>query len=289
MQIELPERYDKQQILFSDPLPRDQLISKSLEIIPGKIRIHRNMKKWGLANYQKIDEDTIYCKFMVTPIGVGIGKESEPGVLEKSEDLRFSTDVVCYLPFQVIAVLPGTLISRYISTAKSFSIIFQELFSDAIKALKQEDNYRVEVEPIAQKGSFIEWVDWIDILERIRVIYSGPNFPGTNSSTVDQIKESARQIQKLSKADSTSHTINRPNFSRDQILELDEAVSERRLKFTAAGKKDNLTVPWSSSNKPVPEKVPMELEQEEYSTPIILGKKVRDTIINYFAGRKQIE
>jgi hypothetical protein len=57
LQVQYHERHPGQLHLLSAPLPRAELLQKSLELIPTSIRALRGDRSWGLADLVKTQKD----------------------------------------------------------------------------------------------------------------------------------------------------------------------------------------------------------------------------------------
>ena len=57
LQLQLLMRNENQLSLFSELIPRHDLIRKSLSFIPPNIRIHRGQSLWGIADLKEITKD----------------------------------------------------------------------------------------------------------------------------------------------------------------------------------------------------------------------------------------
>lgn len=263
LQIQLPKRHGKQLDLFSDPMPRPELLRKSFSVIPESIRISRGSNNWGFADLSKITNDLFSFYLTVRPPYARIAEEPQPGHLQESKEPRFYTLCVVNIAKQVVMVHKTSDVSRYARSARTFADIFQELLESAIKHCDMVHHYTVEVDPIAKTGSFIEWVNSIDYLKKIIIKHTGPNLPSGASNLITSIKDVAKKYQQSLKSRDVELVANEPELDDEEIVEIDKAVSDRRLKLRARGVKSGVGTTWSSSKKPRPETAIMPISEEQ--------------------------
>jgi len=285
LQVQLPARHGKQQSLFSKPMPRSELFREAIKIIPETIRISRGSSTWGFANLNEVSSDLYSLYLTIRPPKAHIAEEPEPGHLQDTKDPRYYTLCVVNIPNQIIMVHKGSDVSRFARSAKTFSEIFQELFDKAIAVLQMKDHYIVEVDPIAQTGSFIDWVRNQDTLQKIIIKYTGANLPSGASNLISNIRESAKKYQNALKSKDVELVANEPELNDEEIEELDEAAADRRLKLRAKGTKAGVGTTWSSSKKPIPETAQMLISEEILSDESYVAERINLYINNRFADR----
>ena len=288
LQLQLPMRNEKQLSLFSEPIPRHDLIRKSLSFIPPNIRIHRGQSSWGIADLKEITKDLFVFKLTIRPPFTRIAEEPEPGFLEETLDPRYFTLSVLYVPKQIIVVHRSTDVSRYARSAKTFADIYERLFEKAIESLEMQYYYSVEVDPIAKFGSFVEWVNSIDVLKKITVKYTGQNLPSGAGNLVTTIRETAKRYKKALNSKDVELVANEPKLEKRDVEELDNAVADRRLKLRARGVKSGVGSTWSSSEKPVPETAIMPLTEDQLEDAEMTAQRIVTYIGERF-GRDEIE
>lgn len=288
LQLQLPAKNENQLNLFTSPIPRSDLIRKSFSIIPQSIRIRRGNCLWGLADLNKLTNDLFSFQLTLRPPFPRIAEEPEPGHLEKTKDPRFFTLSVLHLPTQIIVVHRSSYISRYARSAKTFASIYSELLKEAVKSLDMETHYEVEVDPIAQLGSFVEWVKSIDILNKIIIRHTGPNLPAGASDLISNIRDTANRYRKALHSRDVEMIANAPKLNEDEIEELDEAAADRRLKLKARGVRSGVGTSWSSKTKPVPETAIMPINEDQLSEPQFAAKSIQTYIEERF-NRDRIE
>lgn len=169
-------------------------------------------------------------------------------------------------------------VSRYARSAKTFANIFQVLIENAVQHLNMSGFYSVEVEPLAEKGSFVEWVASLDELKKITIKYTGANLPQHASNLTTDIKELAKQYKSALKSKDVELVANNPNLNDDEIIELDDAVSQRRLKLSARGIKSGVGKTWQSSEKPIPETAIMPLTKDQLRDKSLVSTKINQYI-----------
>jgi hypothetical protein len=288
LQLQLPGRNENQLDLFSEPIPRPDLIRKSLSFIPQNIRIHRGESLWGLADLNKISDDLFAFKLIVRPPFTRIAEEHELGFLEETIDPRYFTLSIFYVPKQIIVVHRSSDVSRYARSAKTFADIYERLFEKAIESLEMQYHYNVEVDPIAKFGSFVEWVNSIDLLKKITVKYTGQNLPAGAGNLVSTIRDTASRYKKALNSKDVELVANDPKLEKEEVEELDSAVAARRLKLRARGLKSGVGSTWSSSDKPVPETAIMPLTEEQIEDTQMTAVRMVTYIDERF-GRDEIE
>ena len=288
LQLQLPGRNEKQPNFFSEPIPRPDLIRNSLSFIPQNVRIHRGESLWGLADLRIINEDLYMFKLIVRPPFTHIAEEPELGFLEETKDPRFFTLSVFYVPKQIIVVHRSPDVSRYARSAKTFAEIYERLFEKAIESLEMQNHYSVEVDPIAEVGSFVEWVNSIDLLKKITVKYTGQNLPTGAGNLVSTIRDTANRYKKAFNSKDVELVANDPKLDKEEVEELDAAVADRRLKVRAHGLKSGVGSSWSSSEKPVPETAIMPLTEDQLEDAEMTARRIATYIDERF-DRDKIE
>jgi hypothetical protein len=222
-------------------------------------------------------------KLTVHPTSVPIAAEHTLGYLEEAKDPRFFTHSVLYVPFQIIAVHRSSYISRYAKSAKTFATIYK-----ALKQLEMEPHYSVEVDPIAQVGSFIEWMNSIDYLQKILIKYTGPNLPGPARRLIESIRGAGKEFKKALHAKDVELSANEPELNNEEVTELDEAAAERIIKLKARGFKTGIVTNWSSKTKPVPEIYNMPFNEDQLNNTELIANSIKNYIDDRF-DRGQIE
>lgn len=263
LQIQFPDRHGNQQDLFSKPISRSKLLRQSVILIPSEIRAARSLATWGFADLTKISEDLFTFYLTVKPPNARIAEEPEPGHLEDSVDPRYYTLCVINISKQIIMVHKSSDVSRYARSARTFADIFQDLIGRAVKYLEMSDHYLVEVDPLAKTGSFVEWVASLDLLKKITIKYTGANLPSGASDLVTSIRESAKKYKNALKSREVELVASEPDINEEEIVELDKAVAERRLKLKAKGIKSGVGTIWKSSEKPIPETAIMPINENQ--------------------------
>ena len=263
LQLQLPQKNEDQADLFFSPGPNNELIHECIKVITKQIRFQRNSSKWGLADLQHISDNLVTFKLTVRPPSTRIAEELEPGHLEKMENYRFFTHCVLLLYPQVIFVHRSSDVARYARSAKTFADIFSSLIKDAIDYKDLSAYYRVEVEPIAEVGSFVEWFNSIDELNKITIKYFGPNLPSGPGPLINSLKETAHKLQNSLHASDVDMVANKPKLDIEEVKELDSGVANRRIKMRARGTKSGVGISWSSETKPVPETAAMPFSPDQ--------------------------
>lgn len=283
LQLQLLLKSERQLNLFPEEfIPRSNLIEQALEHIPKHVRIMRHDSKWGLANLERVHVGLYTFKLFVRPPFTLIAEEPKPGVLDENIDPRYFTTSVLHLSKQMIVVQKSSDVSRYARSAKTFAEIYKKLFQDAIALFKMDKYYEVEVEPIAKFGSFVEWINSIDKLKKIVVKYSGQNLPAGPGNLVSEIKNTASQYMKVLNSKDVELAANEPKLDNEQIVALDAAVAGRKLKLRAHGIKESVSSSWSSSDKPVPESLMVDLTPEQLSDTTQTAQKISKYIQKRF-------
>ncbi len=288
LQLQLPQKNGGQLQLFTDPIPRPELIRKAFTIIPRTIRTRKGDCIWGLADLNAPSENLFVFKLTVRPPNAKIAEEPEPGYLEETKDPRFFTIGVIHIPLQIIVVNRSSYVSRYAKSAKTFATIFTSLLQGAIKELDMEEHYGVEVDPIAQVGSFIEWVNSIDVLKKIIIKHTGPNLPAGASDLVTTIRDTANRYRNALHSKDVEMIANAPIIQDREVEELDEAAAERRLKMRAQGVRAGVGTSWSSKTKPVPETAIMPLNEDQLGDSSLVSQRISIYIEHRF-NKGQIE
>lgn len=284
LQVQFQERYPGQLNLLTEPLPRDELFRECLRLIPANIRVPKKDQTWGLANLVEDGTDIFSANLIVKPPYAHIAEEPEPGVLEETQEPRYFTQIVAHIPLQILTVHRASEVTRFARSAKSTAAIFYDLFKEAISRLKMDEFYELEIEPIAKTGSFVQWFNTLDQLNRIFIHYVGPNLPSRPGSLVESIKETAKSFKNSLKSETVDLIANEPHLDDEDVDEIDKAVAERRLRLRAHGKRAGIGTSWSSSTRPEAETVRISLEEEELSSSRIISKKIKDYLENYFTG-----
>lgn len=282
LQLQLPARNEDQIQLFTTPISRPDLISKSFSLIPHSIRIHKGDCLWGFADLNKYTDDLYTFKLTVRPPKTSIAEEPEPGHLKETIDPRFYTLSLIHIPKQIIFVHRSPYVSRYARSANTFALIYMELLKKAVDSLNMRDHYSVEVEPIAQIGSFVEWVNSIDVLKKILIRHTGPNLPTGASNLIATIRESANRYKEALHSKEVEMIANNPKLVKEEVEELDEAAADRRLKLKARGIKSGVGTSWSSKTKPVPETAIMPINEDELEDTEMVAQRINTYIDDRF-------
>lgn len=281
LQVQLPARHGKQQSLLSKPIPRSDLLREAIKIIPENIKISHGSASWGFANLGEATSSLFSFYLTIRPPKARIAEEPEPGHLQDTKDPRFYTLCIINIPNQIIMVHKGSDVSRFAKSARTFADIFQELLKNAVSALQMQDHYIVEVDPIAQAGSFVEWVRSQDTLQKIIIKHTGSNLPSGASNLIREIRESAKQYQKALNSKDVELVANEPELNDEEIEELDKAAADRRLKLRAKGIKLGVGTTWSSSKKPIPETATMSISED-----LLLEEKYVAERINIYINER---
>lgn len=287
LQVQYQERHPGQLNLLSQPLSRADLLRKSLELIPSSIRAISGDRSWGLADLIRNGTDVLAAELTVRPPLGRIAEEPRPGVLENAREPRFFTPIVVHIPLQIIVVNRASDVSRFARSAKAFAAVFYALLDDALRKLDMDQHYVLEVEPIAKKGSFVEWYNSLDRLNRIAVHYVGPNLPTRPDSLVQSIKETANCFRNSLHSETVDLIANEPKLEEDDVEELDQAVADRRLRIRAKGIRSGIGTIWSSSERPEAETAIVPLTVEELSVPSLVSKKIAAYLDKFFGDRYQ--
>ena len=282
LQLQLPARNEDQRQLFTSPISRPDLISKSFSLIPRSIRIHKGNCLWGFADLNKYTGDLYTFKLTVRPPNTSIAEEPEPGHLKETKDPRFYTLSLIHIPKQIIFVHRSPYVSRYARSANTFASIYMELLKKAVDSLNMRGHYDVEVEPIAQIGSFVEWVKSIDVLKKILIRHTGPNLPTGASNLIATIRESANRYKKALHSKDVEMIANNPKLEKEEVEELDEAAADRRLKLKARGIKSGIGTSWSSKTKPVPETAIMPINEDQLEDTKLVAQRISAYIDDRF-------
>lgn len=263
LQLQLPATNKKH--MMSTPEPRKDIIQKAFSIIPEKIRIKRGSTTWGIANVsnQNNEKDIIIFYLTANPANSKIAEEQHPGYLQDSNNPRFFTMCALKVSSQLIIVNKDSDTSRYSRSANTYAYIFRELIEQAIIMLEMKYFFNVEVEAIAENGSFIEWINSQDLITKIIIKHTGSNLPAGASDLINEIKEAAKQWQKVSHAKNIELVANEPDLDENEIAELDQAIADRRLKLRARGLKSNISTTWCSSERPIPITLSLENAPED--------------------------
>jgi hypothetical protein len=279
LQVQFPDRYGKQLHLFPNSMSRKELLEESIKVVPENIKIIRGASTWGFANLIKINSELYTFYLTVKHPKARIAEEPKPGHIQDAKDSKFYTLCVINIKRQIIMVHRGSDVSRYARSAQTYAAILQELIEKAVSFLQMKYYYIVEVDPIAQIGSFVQWVEDQDVLKKIIIKYAGPNLPSGASNLIKDIKESARLCQSALKSKYVELVANDPDIDDEEVLELDKAVANRRLKIKAKGIKSGVNTTWSSSDKPIPETATMPFGEKTLEQESFVAEKV-NTYIN---------
>lgn len=285
LQVQFPDRHGKQQNLFSNPIPRNELLRQAVSLIPSKIRYTRGGATWGFADLTKIDDNLYTFHLIVKPPDAQIAAEPEPGHLEDSIDPRYYTLCVVNIDRQIIMLHKSSDISRYARSAKTFSYIIQDLLLKAVLDLNMSEHYLVEVDPIAKTGSFVEWFSGLDKLKRITIKHTGSNLPSGADDLITDIKESAKKYKNALRSRDVELVANEPDINEEEVEELDKAVADRRLKLTARGVRSGVGTTWKSSKKPIPETAIMPIKEEQLKDKQMVASRINDYLKNYYEDR----
>jgi len=176
-------------------------------------------------------------------------------------------------------------VSRFAKSARTFADIFQELLEKAVNSLNMDQHYLVEVDPIAKTGSFVEWVNSLDILKKIIIKHTGSNLPSGPSTLIADLKESAKKLKNSLKSKDVELVANEPELDDEEIIELDRAVADRRLKLRAKGMKSGVGTTWSSREKPIAETAIMPINEEQLHDGSGVARRIDIYINERFEGR----
>lgn len=284
-QVQYQERYPGQLNFLSQPMARDELLRQSLELIPTSIRSIRGDQTWGLADLVTSRSDVVAAELTVRPPLGRIAEEPRPGVLEDAREPRFFTPVVVHIPMQIIVVHRAADVSRFARSAKAYATVFYDLLDEALRKLEMDQHYILEVEPIAKTGSFVEWYNSLDHLDRIVVHYVGPNLPARPDSLVQSIRDTANSFRNFLRSETVDLIANEPKLEDADVEELDQAVADRRLRMRARGTRSKIGTNWSSSVRPEAETAIIPLVEEELAKPGSLSEKIKGYLEKYFGDR----
>lgn len=287
LQLQFPLRSQSQPDLFISPVPRSELTRKTFSDIPSSVRIERNANIWGLADLTQPTKDLWSFKLTVRPFSARIAQEPELGHLEETIDPRFFTMCFLSIPQQIIVIHKSSDVSRFARSAKTFAEIYFLLLKKSLEHLDMAALYRVEVDPIAQVGSFVEWVDSIEYLKKIAIRYTGPNLPAGPGSIVSSLLDAANSFSKTIPSRDVELAANDPRLSDNQIEELDKAAAARRLKLRARGTtKSGVGTSWSSATKPIPETAVMPFGEDYLDDAARVAPQIEDYIkVRLFKGQ----
>lgn len=286
LQVQFQERHPAQLNLLSQPLSRDELLRKCFNLIPKSIRANRGLKIWGLADLNNINENIIIADLTVRPPNAQIAQEPEPGVLEETHEPRYFAPIIVHIPSQIIAVNRAPDISRFARSAMAFAIVFYDLLNEAMQKIAMTDHYILEVEAIAKTGSFVQWYNGLEKLNRISIHYVGPNLPSPPTTLENSIRNTAREFKNILRSENVDLVANEPHLEEDQVRELDHAVAERRLKMRANGVRNGMKTSWSSSVRPEPETIKIPMTEEELYNQKIITKKMVEFLEKRFVEDK---
>lgn len=287
LQVQYQERHPGQLNLLSQPLSRGELLKRSLDLIPTSIRSEWHDRTWGLADLAHFSQDIISAELTVRPPLGRIAEEPKPGVLENAKEPRFFTPIVVHIPLQIIALHRAAEFSRFAKSAKSYATIFYDLLNKALAQLDMDQHYVLEVEPIAKTGSFVEWYNSLDRLNKIIVHYVGPNLPARPGSLVQNIRDTANSFKKSLRSETVDLIANEPQLEEADVEELDQAVADRRLRLRARGTRQGIGTNWSSKERPEAETAIVPLSEEELVTSDIVSEKIAGYVGKYFGERYQ--
>jgi hypothetical protein len=124
-----------------------------------------------------------------------IAEEPNPGILLEANEPRFFTPVVLHLPLQILAVERTPEVGRFARSAKTFSTIMADFLESALKYFQMQHFYMLSVEPIAEKGSFLEWYRNLEHLDQITIHYIGKNLPARPDGLIYSLKSAAGTYQ----------------------------------------------------------------------------------------------
>lgn len=285
LQVQYQERHPGQPNLLSQPMSRSELLRKSLELIPTSIRSTRGDRTWGLADLVPFSSDVLAAELTVRPPLGRIAEEPRPGELEDAKEPRFFTPIVVHVPLQIIVVHRASDVSRFARSANAFAAVFFELLEEALRKLEMDQHYVLEVEPIAKTGSFVEWFNSLDHLNKIIVHYVGPNLPARPDSLVQSIRDTAKSFKNSLSSESVDLIANEPHLEEADVEELDQAVADRRLRMRARGTRSNIGTIWSSRERPEAETAIIQLTEVELATPRTLSEKIKGYLEKYFGDR----
>lgn len=285
LQVSFPEQ--SQQHIFSNPMPRRELIRKAFEFIPANVRTTKGQNKWGLADLESVSDDLLTGKLTVISPYAKVAEEPQPGILTKTPEPRFFTLMVLHIPLQIIAVQRTSDISRFARSPKSFAAIFQDLLSQAVVSLNQNVHYDVVVEPIGKSGSFTQWCNTLDTLNKIVIHYVGPNLPAGHSQLIEDIRNTAKSFKRTLKSKNVDLVANQPQLEAEEIQELDEAAAQRRLSIRARGTRSGVGIGWDSTDKIVPETAKVPLTEGDLSDSQEAGAKIGTFLEDYFDKQEE--
>lgn len=285
LQVQYQERHPGQLHLLSQPLPRGELLQKSLELIPTSIRAKHGDRIWGIADLQHVRSDVLAAELTIRPPLGRIAEEPRPGVLEDAREPRFFTPIIIHVPLQIIAVHRASDVSRFARSAKAFAAVFYDLLDEALRKLDMAQYYVLDVEPIAKTGSFVEWYNSLDHLNKIVVHYIGPNLPTQPGSLVQSIRETANSFRNSLRSETVDLVANEPQLEVADVEELDRAVADRRLRMRARGTRSGIGTNWSSKERPEAETASIRLTEEELATPSAASEKIVGYLEKYFGER----
>ena len=284
-QIQYQERHPGQLNLLSQPLPRGELLQKSLELIPSSIRTIWGNRTWGLADLVHFSPDVLAAELTVRPPLGRLAEEPRPGVLENAREPRFFTPIVVHIPLQIIVVHRASDVSRFARTAKAFAAVFYDLLNEALQKLDMDQHYVLEVEPIAKTGSFVEWFKSLDHLNRIVVHYVGPNLPARPGSLVQSIRETANSFKNSLHSETVDLIANEPKLDESDVDEIDQAVADRRLRIRARGTRSGIGTNWSSRDKPEAETAIISLTEDKLASPMATSEIISNYLEDYYGQR----
>ncbi len=283
LQVQFQEKYPDQLNWLSSPISRDELLRQCIKLIPpSNIKVNIKSKVWGLADLDTDSNDEYYAELTVKPPVMRIAEEKSPGILDDKIDPRIFTPVIINIELQLIFIQKTPDILRFARTAYSFADVFGLLIMEAMRHLDMSQHYELFVEPIAQKGSFSEWYSNLEKLNKLTVHYVGPNLPSRPDSLIETLKNNAKSFRDTLKSSSVDLTANEPKLSYADVLELDTATSERKLKLKARGIKLSYPTKWSSKDKLEAETLYLNIEERELSNPKKLVTLIRNYIKNRF-------
>jgi hypothetical protein len=232
----------------------------------------------------KINNDLFSFYLTIRPPYARIAEEPEPGHLQDAKDPRFYTLCVINIPKQIVMVHKASDVSRFARSARTFADIFQELLEEAVNSLNMGQHYSVEVDPIAKTGSFVEWVNSLDVLKKIIIKHTGSNLPSGASTLIYDLKNSAKQLKSALKSKDVELVANEPDLNDEEVVELDRAVADRRLKLRAKGVKSGVGTTWSSSKKPIPETAIMPIDEKQLHDGLAVARRIDIYINERFEG-----
>jgi hypothetical protein len=288
LQIELTEVNSEQGSLFDlliTPIQRTELLQRSFEYIPSLPRVTRGESSWGLADVQNISSEVMVANLTVRPPVSRIAEEPNPGILLEANEPRFFTPVVLHLPLQILAVERTPEVGRFARSAKTFSTIMADFLESALKYLQMQHFYMLSVEPIAEKGSFLEWYRNLEHLDQITIHYIGKNLPARPDGLIYSLKSAAEDFKSDMNSESVDLVAKNPRLSEQDVEEIDNAIADRRLRIRARGTRDGVGVPWSSKDKPVPRAALVPIEDQDAMPLRSLGIKIGGLLQEMFSNR----